>query len=43
MVQALEYQQLNSMVSDLIDNMSFPSLDIDILVANKYFFTWKKM
>jgi len=33
---------LISIVSIVIDNISFPSLDIDILVALKYFFTWKK-
>jgi len=41
-VEALEYRHLISIVGDLIDNMSFPSLDIDILVAYKFFFTGKK-
>jgi len=41
-VQALEYQHLISVVIELIDNMLLPSLDIDIIVAYKYLFTWKK-
>jgi len=35
-------QTSDNIVSDLIDNMSFPSLNIDKIVAYKYFFTWKK-
>jgi len=38
-VPALESRHLISIVSDLIDSMSFTSLDIDILVAYKYFFS----
>jgi len=32
-VQALEYRHMISIVSDLIDNMSFPSIYINIIVA----------
>jgi len=40
-VQELEYRHRISIVSDLIDNMSSPSLDIDTLVAYMYFFNYK--